>query len=153
MILDEFTLVKKIANGTYSEIYLTSKQGSKEKYATKKIEIEMFTKNPKAKSYLDNEINILKEINHPNIVKLYDIKDTSQYIYLVTEYCNGGGLSDCLEEYQKRNNKPFPENIVQYIMKQIVSALSYLHNKKILHRDIKLDNILVNFDKEEDRKN
>ena len=152
MIIDDLTLVKPIGRGAFGEVYFTSKQGSKEKYATKKIEKRKFTRNPKAKSYLDNEINILKEINHPNIVKLYDIKDTSQYIYLVTEYCNGGGLSDCLEEYQKRNNKPFPENIVQYLMKQIVSALSYLHNKKILHRDIKLDNILVNFDKEEDRK-
>jgi serine/threonine protein kinase len=154
MIIEDLTLVKAIGKGAFGEVYLTSKQGSKEKFATKRIEKRRFTRNEKAKKYLDNEINILKEINHPNIVKLYDIKDTSQYIYLVTEYCNGGGLSDCLEEYQQKNkNKPFPETIVQYLMKQIVSALSYLHNKKILHRDIKLDNILVNFDNEEDKKN
>ena len=68
------------------------------------------------------------------------------------EYCNGGGLSDCLEEYQKKFRKPFPEEIVQYLMRQIVSGINYLHKKDILHRDIKLDNILVNFDSEEDRK-
>jgi len=53
----------------------------------------------------------------------------------------------------KKNKKPFSEEIVQYLMRQIVSGLNYLHKKNILHRDIKLDNILVNFDNEEDRKN
>ena len=108
--------------------------------------------NPKAKKYIDNEIAILKDINHPNIVKLYDVKETSQFFYLVTEYCNGGDLSSCLEKYQDKNNKPFTEEIVQYLMKQIVSAIRYLHQKTILHRDIKLDNILVNYDNEEDQK-
>ena len=69
------------------------------------------------------------------------------------ELCNGGGLSDCLEDHMKKNKKPFSEEIVQYLMRQIVSGLNYLHKKNILHRDIKLDNILVNFDNEEDRKN
>ena len=68
------------------------------------------------------------------------------------EFCNGGGLSDCLEEYKKKNRKPFPEEVVQYLMKQIMGAMTYLHERHILHRDIKLDNILVNFDSEDDRK-
>jgi serine/threonine protein kinase len=69
------------------------------------------------------------------------------------ELCNGGGLSDCLEYYQKKYKKPFTEEIVQYLMKQIVSGINYLHKKNILHRDIKLDNILVNFDSDEDKRN
>ena len=153
MLIDDLTLIQPIGKGAFGEVYLTSKQGSKEKYATKRIEKKRFTGNPRAKKYLDNEIDILKDISHPNIVKLFDIKETSQYLYLVTEFCNGGGLSDCLEYYDEKYNKPFPENVVQYLMRQIVSALSYLHGKKILHRDIKLDNILVQFDNEEDRKN
>ena len=151
MLVDDLTLAKCLGKGSFGEVYLTSKQGSKLKYATKRID-KKFAANPRAKKYLDNEINILKEINHPNIIKLYEVKETTQYYYLVMEFCNGGGLSDCLEEYKKKNRKPFPEEVVQYLMKQIMGAMTYLHERHILHRDIKLDNILVNFDSEDDRK-
>ena len=152
MLVGDLTLLKCLGKGAFGEVYLTSKQGTNQKYATKKID-KKFTQNPRAKRYLDNEINILKEIEHPNIIKLIEVHETTQYIYLVMELCNGGGLSDCLEDHMKKNKKPFSEEIVQYLMRQIVSGLNYLHKKDILHRDIKLDNILVNFDNEEDRKN
>ena len=152
MIVGDLTLLKCLGKGAFGEVYLTSKQGSKQKFATKKID-KKFTANPRAKKYLDNEIAILKEINHPNIIKLYEVQETTQFYYLVTELCNGGGLSTCLENYQKKNKKPFPEETVQYLMRQIVDAINYLHKKNILHRDIKLDNILLNFENEEDRKN
>ena len=152
MLVDDLTLIKPLGKGAFGEVFLTSKQGTTQKFATKQID-KKYAANPKAKKYLDNEIMILKDIDHENIVKLYDVKETSQYFYLVTEYCNGGGLSDCLEKYQEEHNTAFPEELVQYLMKQIVSALRYLHSKRILHRDIKLDNILVNYESEEDRIN
>ena len=152
MLVGDLTLTKCLGKGAFGEVYLTSKQGTKQKFATKKID-KKFTQNPRAKKYLDNEINILKEINHPNIIKLYEVKETTQFSYLLMELCNGGGLSDCLEYYQKKYKKPFTEEIVQYLMKQIVSGINYLHKKNILHRDIKLDNILVNFDSDEDKRN
>ena len=131
MLVDDLTLIKGLGKGAFGEVYLTSKQGSQEKFATKKID-KKYAQNPKAKKYIDNEIKILKEIDHKNIIKLYDVKENSQNYYLVMEYCNGGGLSDCLEYHIKQNRK-------------------YLHGKHILHRDIKLDNILVKFDSEEDK--
>ena len=151
MLIDDLTLIKALGKGAFGEVYLTTKQGTKEKFATKKID-KKFASNPKARKYLENEIAILKDISHDNIVKLYEVKETSQFYYLVTEYCNGGDLSDCLDTYQEKYNKPFTEEIVQYLMKQIVSAIKYLHDKTILHRDLKLDNILVNFDDEKDKK-
>ena len=150
MLVDDLTLIKGLGKGAFGEVYLTSKQGSQEKFATKKID-KKYAQNPKAKKYIDNEIKILKEIDHKNIIKLYDVKENSQNYYLVMEYCNGGGLSDCLDYHIKQYRKPFSEEVVQYLMRQIVEGIKYLHGKHILHRDIKLDNILVKFDKEEDR--
>jgi len=150
MLVDDLTLIKGLGKGAFGEVYLTSKQGSQEKFATKKID-KKYAQNPKAKKYIDNEIKILKEIDHKNIIKLYDVKENSQNYYLVMEYCNGGGLSDCLEYHIKQNRRPFSEEVVQYLMRQIVDGIKYLHGKHILHRDIKLDNILVKFDSEEDK--
>ena len=67
------------------------------------------------------------------------------------EYCNGGTLTECLEKYKNLYHRPFTEEIVQHIMLQVVSAINYIHDLKIIHRDLKLDNILVKFDNEIDK--
>ena len=95
-MIDDLTLIKKIGKGAFGEVHLTSKQGTSIKYATKKLDKSKYITNPRAKKYLDNEIEILKNINHPNIIKLIEIKDTPKYCYIVTEYCNGGSLTNCL---------------------------------------------------------
>ena len=117
----------------------------------KKIDRE-YADLPQVSKYLKNEIAILRELNHKNIVKLEDVKITKKHYYLVMEYCNGGSLSDCLNKYQELYNKTFSEEIVQYLMRQIIQGLKYIHNKNIIHRDLKFDNILVNFDSDEDKK-
>ena len=88
------------------------------------------------------------DTNHPNIIKLFEIKETKDKIFLVKEYCNGEALQDMLFE---NNNEPFSEEIVQYIMRQLIEAVKYLHNKKIICRDLKLDNIKINYEDEKDR--
>ena len=79
------------------------------------------------------------------------LKKKANYWYLVREFCNGGPLSDILTKYKAQFKRSFSEEIVQYLMKQIVSAIQYLHFNKIVHRDLKLDNILVNFPTEKDK--
>ena len=149
MLVGDLNLEKCLGKGAFGEVYLTTKKGSKVKYATKKIDKSVM-KNPKSKEYLANEIKILKEMDHPNIIKLIEVKDTTKYYYIVMEYCNGGDLSKCLAHHKNKNQKPFSEEVVQYLMRQIVSGICYIHKKNILHRDIKLENILVNFDNIED---
>ncbi len=152
MMIGEYSLEKRIGKGAFSEVYRTQKLGDNTIYATKKVQKETLT-NEKVKGYFNNEIFILKNISHPNIIKLYDIKESLNTYYLIFEYCNGGSLMQCLDKYKKKNYEPFPQEIVQHFMRQIVEGLRYIHNMKILHRDIKLDNILINFKSNKDLEN
>ena len=152
MIIDDFTLIKSIGKGAFGEVFLTSKKGTNQLFATKKVSRQKATSKT-LKKYFINEIQILKEMNHKNIIHFEAIKQTVHNFYIITEYCNGGGLYDCLNKYRKIYKKAFSEEIVQHLMRQIVDGIKYIHSKKIMHRDLKLENILVNFDDENDKKN
>ena len=86
------------------------------------------------------------DTNHPNIIKLFEIKETKDKILLIKEYYNGGTL----ESFLKKNIKPLSEETVQYIMRQLIDAIKYLHNKKIICRDLTLYNIKINYEDEND---
>ena len=146
MIVDDLTLEKLIGKGAFGEVYLTSKKGDdKKKYATKKIERAQVEKGEGLK-YLKNEIVILSFLKHPNIAKFEEVKKTKKHYYIVMEFCNGGELSKALEKYMEKYGKPFSEEIVQHFMRQIIDAFKYMHERKIIHRDVKLDNILINYE-------
>ena len=152
MILDNYSLEKNIGKGAFGEVFLTTKKGTSKLFAAKQIDKEFFD-NQTTKKYLLNEVYILKELNHPNIVHFETLKKTKQNIYIIMEYCNGGELSKALEDHIEKTGKPFSQEVVQHLMKQIISAFKYIHEKSIIHRDIKLQNILLNYDTNEDKKN
>ena len=138
-------------NGT-SKVYLATRLKDGLKCAIKKID-KSFLNDERYKKYINNEIFILKHINNEYTIKLYEMVSDMNYVYLVFEYCNGGDLEDCLEKQKELHNEPFSQEVVQHIMRQIIAGFVYLHSAEILHRDIKLENILVQFPNEEDKKN
>jgi serine/threonine protein kinase len=150
MQVDNLILEKLLGKGSFGEVHLTKITGDSKLYATKVYDRERI-ENTEAFKYLTNEINIMHNLNHPNIVKFIQVKKTKKHYYIVMEYCNGGELEKALEKYQLKYGKPFSEEIVQHLMRQIISAFKYMHANQIMHRDIKLENILVNFESEKDK--
>ena len=87
--------------------------------------------------YIRSEINILKKLSHPNIVRIYEFYETDNYFYLINEFCQGGQLCDYI------NNYILSENQLCVIFYQVFSGLIYLHENNILHGDLKPENILI----------
>ena len=143
---------KIISENEISKVYLASRIKDGIKCAIKQIDKSVLS-DKRYKKYLNNEIFILRHINNEYTIKLYDMTSDLNYIYLVFEYCNGGDLQMCLKRQLELHKHSFSQEQVQHIMRQVISGFVYLHSSKILHRDIKLENILVQFPTEEDKNN
>jgi calcium-dependent protein kinase len=87
---------------------------------------------------LQYEIDILRNLDHPNIVKLYEVFEDKKSVYIVTELCTGGELFD-----EILTRKHFNEKDAANVMKQILSSVAYCHDKKVAHRDLKPENVLL----------
>lgn len=90
---------------------------------------------------LTNELTILKQVKHENIVMLVDKWRTEEHYFLLLEYSNGGDLKKMMKKYGGR----LSENVVRLITLQIIKAIDYIHEKNIIHRDIKSSNLLVTY--------
>ena len=141
--------IKEIGNGAFAHVYLEQDEYSKQLYATKIIDTKKL--NPQTQKYLENEIMILSGINHQNIIKLYNVVESHNYKILVMEYCNGGSLHKQFYDYLAIYKQPFPEKLVQRLMKKILTGVNFLHQNGIIHRDLKLDNILLKYKNELDK--
>lgn len=126
---------KRIGTGAYSVVYKGICRSTKEPVAIKKIDLRRF-KDDRVR--IDEEIDIMKKLNHIGIVQLYDViyDKVNDYIYIVMEYCSGGDLSTAI--YQGA----FTEPDIQMHFQQLAEAFKYLFKQKILHRDVKPQNIL-----------
>ena len=148
--VNNYIIEKEIGKGENSEVFLAHKEGSLIITACKKYERNKIEGKPIYK-ILGNEIMVLKSLKDHNIIELLDILKTETYFYLIYEYCNGGNLLDILEKYEEKNGKPFPEKIIQYLMKQIINGIKYIHSKELIHSDLKLQSIFIIFNNDKDK--
>ena len=144
-----YKFVKLLGEGSYGKAFLcTSKEDNS--YCVIK-QINMTNMNEKEKNETVNEAKILKKLDHPNIIKFKDVFQSKKPISLniVTEYADGGDLSIKIKSHQK-NKSYFPENEILDIFTQICSAIKHIHHKKILHRDLKSQNVFMTNSKRND---
>ena len=100
--------------------------------------------------FLKNDIVIVQNLKHPNIINFVDLKKTRRHFFIIFDYCNGGNLSNILDKYQKEFGKPFSQEIIQHLMRLIIDAFIYLYSLKIIHNNINLNNILIKYGDEKD---
>ena len=123
---------EKISEKSRTSILLVTDKLTGDKRALKSVKI--FRWNLNAFLY---EVEILQMLDHPNIIKIYDVYLEADFLHIVTEYCEGGEL---LERISSRMN--FSEHLAALYMRQITSALIYLHKNQVIHRDLKPENIV-----------
>ena len=142
----------KEMDNALAEFYIVTKDSDK-KYLAKGYKRELYDSNNDAMKYLRHEIITLKSLDHPNIIKIEELKKTKENYFFFMEYVNGNTLSNILKSYISKNETPFSEEIAQHLMIQIMDALKYIHSKNIVHRDLNLENIFLDFNTEEDKEN
>lgn len=135
-IQNYYRIGKVIGAGNDGEVRLCEKKSyQKKRFALKSIARNRIHADL---NYLEQEFEILKSVDHPNIIKFYEAFVEDDYFHLVTEFCGGGELFEHIISKQGK----FSESYASKIIKQVLSAIKHLHDKGICHRDLKPENIL-----------
>ncbi|UPX16894.1 Non-specific serine/threonine protein kinase [Ascochyta rabiei] len=134
--LKDYQLGDCLGKGAFGSVYRALNWGTGETVAIKQVRLENLgaadLKN------MEMEIDLLKNLNHPNIVKYHGFVRSSESLYIILEYCENGSLHSICKNFGK-----FPENLVALYMSQVLHGLLYLHEQGVIHRDIKGANILT----------
>lgn len=140
-IRDHYRIGKVLGSGAFGEVRLCLHKETQVQRAVKVLRKNLLDE--KEMDMLKNEITILTDMDHPNIVKMYEFLEDDKRIYIVTEICKGGELFD-----EILNRSKFTETDAAIVMRRLLSAINYCHKKNIVHRDLKPENMLLEQDKD-----
>lgn len=133
-----FILGKTIGSGSTGKVKVAFHKDTGEKVAIKIIDKEYLSSKPSMRRKVEREIAIMKLVNHQHVLKLYDVYETDQYLFLVLELAEGGELFD----YLVARGSLDPNEALK-IFQQIIEGLDYCHSNLICHRDLKPENLLI----------
>ena len=137
----KYKVKKLLGEGSFGKAFLCSRDSDEDLCVIKQIKVEDMTK--QEKDDVINESTILSKLDHPNIIKFFEFfesKTPQQTFNIVTEYADGGDLSEKIKE---QNKTPFKESDILDYFTQICLALKHIHEKKIIHRDLKSGNVFL----------
>ena len=134
----DYKKLQILGEGSYSIVYEAQNRITDILRAMKIVKKNQNNNSPEIEKEIFNEINILRTLDHPNIVKIFEFYSNQETYNIIMEYCKGGKLYTEL-----RNYGPFNEEYTAYVMHQIFSAINYCHKMNIIHRDLKPENILI----------
>ncbi|XP_052416072.1 serine/threonine-protein kinase MARK2 isoform X11 [Carassius gibelio] len=137
--IGNYRLLKTIGKGNFAKVKLARHVLTSKEVAVKIIDKTQLNSSSLQKLY--REVRIMKLLNHPNIVKLFEVIETDKSLYLVMEYASGGEVFDYLVAHGRMKEKE-----ARAKFRQIVSAVQYCHQKCIVHRDLKAENLLLDAD-------
>jgi calcium-dependent protein kinase len=138
-IEDFYELKQELNEGAYGVVFKAIHKESGAERAVKKIEKSKW--NPEENQKVIDEFNVLKGLDHPNILKMYELFEEEKHFYIVTDICKGGDLLDELEAME--DTGCFPESEAAILMNQVLSSVNYCHKNNFVHRDLKPENILL----------
>ena len=130
----KYKVISRLGDGSYGTVYLAMNLFTRTNVAMKKI--NKVKENEIDEMEIKNEIDILKKLDHPNIVKILEFYSTEKAYYIITDYCSCGELYNQIKHQ-------YTENQLAVLFYQLFSGLCYLHANNIVHRDLKLENILI----------
>jgi len=136
--IGNYILRSTIGSGAFAKVKEGEHVPLGVKVAVKIINLEEFDSNVNFIKKIKREVNNMRQLKHPNVVKMYEVISTQSEIYIVMEYIDGPELYDHISYHGKLS-----ENDAQNYFCQIISAVTYIHSKKVVHRDLKLENILL----------
>ena len=140
--LDDYVIGKQIGQGAYAIVRI-----GLHKPTNKKVAMKIYKKHkleePNRRKSVKREIKLMEKMNHSHIIQLFEIIDTQKYVILIMEYIGGGSLHGYLKS---KPNRRLEEMDAKRIIKEIVEGLRYCHSRCITHRDIKLENLLLDDD-------
>ncbi|KAF8627476.1 hypothetical protein AX17_006288 [Amanita inopinata Kibby_2008] len=134
--LNDYQLGDSLGKGAFGQVYRALNWATGETVAVKEIQLSNIPKSELGE--IMSEIDLLKNLNHPNIVKYKGFVKTREYLYIILEFCENGSLHNISKRFGK-----FPENLVAVYISQVLEGLVYLHDQGVIHRDIKGANILT----------